>query len=59
MEAYLPVARESEFIGLTVLALKAAGTRDLHGGTKGLSNEMARRPVVGRIPMQRLMLDLL
>jgi len=47
------------FIALTVLALKSAVARDFHGGTKGLSDEMARRPVIGRIPVHRLMLDLL
>jgi hypothetical protein len=31
--------------------MKAAGAGDFHGGTKRLSNEMPRRPVVGRIPM--------
>jgi hypothetical protein len=47
------------FIALTVLTLKAAVARDFHGGTQGLSDEMARRPVIGRIPVHRLMLDLL
>ncbi len=44
---------------LTVLTLKSAVARDFHGGTKGLSDEMARRPVIGRIPVHGLMLDLL
>ena len=47
------------FIALTVLALKSAVARDFHCGTKGLSDEMARRPVIGRIPVHCLMLDLL
>jgi len=47
------------FIALTVLTLKATAACDFHGGTKGLSDEMARRPVIGRIPVHRLMLDLL
>jgi hypothetical protein len=47
------------FIALTVLTLKATVACDFHGGTKGLSDEMARRPMIGRIPVHRLMLDLL
>ena len=43
---------------LTVLTLKSAVARDFHGGTKGLSDEMARRPVIGRIPVRSLVLDL-
>jgi hypothetical protein len=46
------------FIALTVLTLKSAAARDFHGGTKGLSDEMARRPVIGRIPVHSLVLDL-
>jgi hypothetical protein len=46
------------FIALTVLTLKSAVARDFHGGTKGLSDEMARRPVIGRIPVHSLVLDL-
>jgi len=41
-----------------VLTLKSAVARDFHGGTKGLSDEMARRPVIGRIPVHSLVLDL-
>ena len=51
--------RRVRFIPLTVLTLKSPGVRDFHGGTKGLSDEMARRPVIGRIPVHCLMLDLL
>jgi hypothetical protein len=43
----------------TVLTLKSAVARDFRGGTKSLSNEVARLPVVGRIPVHRLMLDFL
>jgi hypothetical protein len=58
-EAYLSVATQSRFIAPTVLTLKTAVTRDVHGGAESLSNEMARWPVVGRIPVHCLMLDFL
>ena len=51
-------AHRGRFIALTVLTLKSAVARDFHGGTKGLSDEMARRPVIGRIPVHSLVLDL-
>jgi hypothetical protein len=44
---------------VTVLTLEAATARDFYGGAQGFSNEMACRPVVGRIPVHCLMLDLL
>jgi len=50
---------ESGFIAATVLTLEAATARDFYGGAQGFSNEMACRPVVGRIPVHCLMLDLL
>jgi hypothetical protein len=46
------------FVALAVLTLKPAGARDVYGGTQGLSDELARQPVIGRIPVHRLMLDL-
>ena len=47
------------FIAPTMLTLKSAVVRDFHGCAKGLSDEMACRPVIGRIPVHCLMLDLL
>ena len=37
--------------------MEPAGARDVHGSTKRLSNEMARLPVVGRVPVHGLVLD--
>jgi hypothetical protein len=54
-----PRGHRVRLIALTVLTLKSAVTRDFHGVTQGLSDEMARRPVIGRIPVHSLMLDLL
>jgi hypothetical protein len=51
-------AHRGTFMALRVLTLKSAVARDFHGGTKGLSDEMARRPVIGRIPVHSLVLDL-
>src|SRR6195256_3415752 len=49
----------SGFLALTVLTLDAASARDFYSGAQGFSEEVARRPVVGRIPVHCLVLDLL
>jgi len=54
----LPLASESRFIALTVLTPKSAGARDFHGGTKGLSNEMAGLTMIGRVPVLGLVFEL-
>jgi len=49
----------SGFLDLSVLTLQPAAAGDLYGCPKRLSDEMTRRPVIGRIPVHCLVLDLL
>jgi hypothetical protein len=53
------VSHCSGFLALTVLTLNAACARDFYCGAQGFGEEMTRRPMVGRIPVHCLMLDLL
>jgi len=54
---YLPLRESIRVTDGTVLTMEPAGARDVHGSTKRLSNEMARLPVVGRVPVHGLVLD--